>query len=97
MTTWFISRHPGAIEWAKHQSLAVDRWVSHLYPEQIEAGDVVIGTLPVHLAAAVCRRGAAFHFLIIPLQQGQRGQELDLDEMLTAGCSVQRYRVVLED
>lgn len=97
MTTWFISRHPGAILWAKSQSLAVDRWLAHLDPELIEAGDVVIGTLPVHLAEAVCRRGAAFHFLIVPHQSEQRGQELDLVDMLAARCSIQRFRVVRED
>ena len=97
MTTWFISRHPGAIAWAKNQPLAVDRWVGHLDPELIEDGDVVIGTLPVHLAEAVCRRGAAFYFLIVPRQADQRGQELELVDMLAAGCSLQRFRVVLED
>ena len=26
MTVWFVSRHPGAIAWAKNQKLKVDRW-----------------------------------------------------------------------
>lgn len=97
MTTWFISRHPGAIEWAKLQAFSVDRWVSHLDPEQIQPGDVVIGTLPVNLAETVHRRGAEFYFLSIQMQQGQRGKELDLDDMLVAGCALHRYRVVRED
>lgn len=54
MTTLFVSRHQGAIEWIKQQSIQVDVFVEHLNVEEIQAGDVVIGTLPLHLAAEVC-------------------------------------------
>ena len=60
MTIWFVSRHAGAIAWAKGQNLPVDRWVSHLDARQVTAGDTVIGTLPVHIAADICSRGARF-------------------------------------
>ena len=30
MTTWFISRHQGAIEWVKKQNILIDRFESHL-------------------------------------------------------------------
>ena len=43
MTTWFISRHTGAIEWAKRKKLVVDRFVPHLDPAQVQPGDTVIG------------------------------------------------------
>jgi CRISPR-associated protein Csx16 len=59
MSTWFITRHPGAIAWAMRQGLAVDRQLPHLDPEQIAPGDTVIGTLPVNLVARVCARGGA--------------------------------------
>ena len=54
MTTFFISRHHGAIEWARRKALAVDRFVPHLAAAQIAPGDVVIGTLLVNLAGEVC-------------------------------------------
>lgn len=56
MTTFFVSHHPGAIEWATQQRLAVDRFLAHLDPGQVSSSDTVIGTLPVHLAAKVCDR-----------------------------------------
>ncbi|MDW8324914.1 MAG: CRISPR-associated protein Csx16, partial [Burkholderiales bacterium] len=56
MTTWFVSRHPGAIKWAARKGIRVDRQVDHLDVDVVQAGDVVIGTLPVHLAAEVCAR-----------------------------------------
>ena len=63
MTIWFVSRHAGAIAWAKGQNLPVDRWVAHLDARQVTAGDTVIGTLPVHIAADICALGARFFFL----------------------------------
>jgi CRISPR-associated protein Csx16 len=43
MTTYFISRHPGAITWAARQGLAVDQQLSHLDPNIVHDGDTVIG------------------------------------------------------
>jgi CRISPR-associated protein Csx16 len=53
MTTWFVTRHPGAIEWASRQGIRVDRQIAHQDPADIQPGDTVIGTLPVNLGA--CR------------------------------------------
>jgi CRISPR-associated protein Csx16 len=81
MPTWFISRHPGAVAWTAEQGLRVDRHASHLDPAHIQAGDTVIGTLPVHLAAAVCQRGARYFNLSLDLPEHWRGRELSADEL----------------
>jgi len=73
MTTWFISRHPGACDWAAQQGLHIHRQVAHLDPAEVEPGDTVIGTLPVHLAAAVCQRGARYLNLSLDLPAHARG------------------------
>ncbi len=78
MTVWFVSRHPGAVAWAKSEGLPVDHWVEHLRPEEVKAGDVVLGTLPVGLASEVCARGARFFSLTLDLTPEARGKELDL-------------------
>ena len=62
MAVWFVFRHPGAIEWVKLQNIQIDRFESHLDTSLVQAGDVVIGTLPIHLAAEVCQKGAKFSF-----------------------------------
>jgi CRISPR-associated protein Csx16 len=36
MTTFFITRHPGAREWAGEESIAIDRLVTHLDPENVQ-------------------------------------------------------------
>lgn len=91
MTRWFVSRHEGAIEWARQNELQIDRWATHLDLAEIHKDDVVIGTLPVHLAAEVCARGAEFHFLSLNLNVQQRGVELDAAAMQAAKCRLQRY------
>ena len=73
MTRYFVSRHPGAVTWAKRQGIHVDRIIDHLDIALIHSGDTVIGTLPVNLAAEVCRRGARYLHLSLNLPAELRG------------------------
>jgi CRISPR-associated protein Csx16 len=93
MTTYFVSRHPGAIEWAKRQKLEVTQFVPHLDPVEVQAGDTVIGSLPVNLAAQVCERGAAYWHLSLALPAALRGRELSAADMLQMGAHVHPYHV----
>ncbi|MDR2124563.1 MAG: CRISPR-associated protein Csx16 [Desulfovibrio sp.] len=97
MTRWFVSRHNGAIEWAKRRKIPVDRWVSHLDADCIRNGDVVMGTLPLGAAADICSRGAAFYSLDFQTEERQRGRELTADDLLTAAAVLQRYTVTKEN
>lgn len=58
--TWFITRHPGAVEWARLSGVKFDRVEAHLELDKLSPGDSVIGILPVNLAAEVCERGSQF-------------------------------------
>ena len=53
MTTYFT---PGALACTQPHGMQVDRPLAHLDPTVVEAGDTVIGTLPINLAAQVCAR-----------------------------------------
>lgn len=97
MTTYFISRHPGAREWAERQGLAVDAWVSHLDLRQIRSGDTVIGTLPVNLAAKICEQGGNYVHLSLELPATARGQELSAKQMEELGARLQAYRITALD
>lgn len=93
MTTYFISRHPGAIEWAARQNMAVDQLIAHLDPAIINAGDAVIGSLPVNLAAQVCAAGAAYWHLSLELPAELRGRELSADDLQRLGARVERFDI----
>lgn len=61
---------------------------------RVQPGDRVLGTLPLHLAAAVVARGAAFWHLDLPrLGFEQRGREMDADALENAGARLLRYEV----
>lgn len=93
MTVWFVTRHPGAVEWAARRGLSVDRQVGHLDPDAISSGDIVIGILPVNLAARVCERGARYLNLSINLPERARGRELSADELETFDARLEEFEV----
>lgn len=93
MTIWFVSRHPGAIEWARRQGLRIDRQVAHFDPRLTAPGDTVIGTLPVNLAALVYQHGGTYFNLSIDLPAEARGQELSADQLEAYGARLERYVV----
>lgn len=93
MTTLFVSRHQGAIEWIKQQSIQVDAFIEHLNVDNIQADDVVIGTLPIYLAAEVCQKGAKFYFLSVNVAREQRGTELTCEQLEKQGCSLQQFYI----
>jgi CRISPR-associated protein Csx16 len=92
-TIWFVSRHPGAAEWARRRGIAVQRLVAHLDAGEVNRGDTVIGTLPVHLAAKVCERGARYLNLSLDLPAEARGRELDADELERYGARLEPFSV----
>lgn len=93
MSIYFISRHPGAREWAAQEGLVVDQVIEHLDPNIIQPGDILIGSLPVNLAAEVCIRGGRYLNLSLDLPASLRGQELNAEQMRACGARIEEYRV----
>lgn len=93
MTRWFVSRHAGAHDWLAERGLHVDRQVAHLTPPQVEPGDLVIGTLPINLVAALCARGARYLHLALELPAEARGRELSAAELDRYGARLTCYEV----
>lgn len=90
---YFVSRHPGAIAWAKREGLGIDEFVAHFDPSVVQPGDVVMGSLPMHIAAAVCAMGAKFLALTINTPAELRGKELTADDMDKISCVLQEFYV----
>jgi len=93
MTTFFVSRHPGAQEWARAEGLAVDQVLDHLDLALVQPGDRVLGSLPVNLAAAVCARGGRYLHLSLELPRDWRGRELSAADLKALGARIEEYQI----
>lgn len=98
-----VTRHAAVVEWLCSRGFpvydtAVDdndnplpNWeiISHVTDPAQVAGKIVIGALPMHLAAAAYAVGV----IDMPgLRPDQRGKELSLAEMVEAGATLNWYR-----
>ena len=92
--TWFVGRHHGARVWVERQGICVHHWCEHLDPQHVQAGDKVIGTLPVQLAAEICARGAEYWHLVLSLRRDERGVELSAEQLDCAHARLQRFVVL---
>ncbi len=93
MTTYFITRHQGALDWARAQGIGADP-LDHLDPTTIARGDTVIGTLPVHIIAEICTRGGRYLHLVMDVPPEARGKELTAAEMTRFGARLEEYIVI---
>lgn len=90
---YFVSRHAGAHEWAARQGFDVEV-IEHFDVDVVQEGDVILGTLPVHLAAQVCARGGRYFHLLLDLTPELRGQEITADTMEELGAILAEFQVV---
>ncbi|WP_374326914.1 CRISPR-associated protein Csx16 [Azonexus sp.] len=98
-SVWFVTRHEGAYDWAKQKGILDDgayavNLVSEIRPEQVAMDDYVIGTLPVHLVAEICARGAHYLHLAMDVPAHRRGTELSAAEMEAFGATCREFLVL---
>ena len=91
MTTYFISRHAGAVDWAEAQGFHVDQRLAHFDVTVIQPNDRVIGTLPINLVADVNARGGYYFHLTLELPAEARGKELSAADMQRYGARLEAY------
>lgn len=94
MTTYFITRHAGAIQWAKLQQLQFDVHLEHLLNiDELNAGDVIIGTLPINLVAQLNERGIRYIHLSLDIPAHLRGVELTAEQLQQCKASLEEFAV----
>lgn len=89
--TLFVSGHAGAHDWAARRGID-SQMVRHLDPADVEPGDIVIGSLPAHLAAEVCGKGGRYFHLALELGPEDRRRELSADDMERLGARLLEIR-----
>jgi CRISPR-associated protein Csx16 len=94
MSLYFVSRHPGAIEWLQGQFPGQTACViPHMADQPFDAGDMVCGVLPIALAARLCRVGALPVAIEVDLPAHLRGQELSAAQLDALGARLVCYDV----
>ena len=91
MTTYFISRHPGAAAWAEAEGFHVDERLAHFDVNSVQPGDRVLGTLPINLVAEMNARGGTYFHLTLDLPADARGKELTADDMRNFGARLEGF------
>lgn len=95
MTTAFVTRHAGTIDWAQSERLLPEGSVitATFDAEDVQPGDLVIGTLPAHLAARICERGGRYQHLTLDLPENLRGQDLTVAEMRACNARLEEFHI----
>ena len=84
-----ITRHSGAVEWLAQRGIAGPVISGNATPDDVR-GKVVVGNVPLHLAALAARVAS----IDMPaLRADQRGADLTPAEMDAAGASINWYVV----
>ena len=93
MTVTLVTRHQGAIDWIREEGLLPEdpHTVADFDVQRVTAGDLVIGTLPAQLAAAICERGARYQHITLDLAPEQRGLELTADDMRACNARLEEF------
>lgn len=94
MTTYFITRHLGALEWAKKEGLQFDVHAEHLQSIAfLQTGDTVIGTLPINLVYQINKKGVHYVHLSLEIPAALRGVELTVEQLDSCKATLERYEV----
>ena len=91
---FFVTRHPGAVSWYRQSGYRAETIkMDNFDVSQVVPGDIVIGTLPMHQAAAVCTAGGRFYNLVLDVPPAHRGRELTADDMREFGARLEEFRL----
>lgn len=92
MTTYFITRHLGALGWAKQNGVDFDVHLTHLNDDMpLKAGDVIIGTLPINIIAQINAMGVRYIHLSLAIPPQLRGVELSAKQLDECQASLEEF------
>lgn len=94
MTTYFITRHVGAVDWAKANNIAFDVHLEHLLSlDELKSGDTIIGTLPINMIAQINAKGVRYIHLSLEIPPELRGVELNVEQLNACRATLEEFYV----
>ncbi len=95
-TTYLITRHAGAVQWAAQTGLLYDVHLEHLLSiTQLFEGDIVIGTLPINIVYRLNQKGVRYIHLSLEIPPHLRGIELDAAQLEACHATLQEFQVTM--
>lgn len=90
----FVTRHRGAVTWAAEGGVKARKIEMEDFDSvTVKPGDIVLGTLPVHIAAQVNAAGGHYWHLAMEIPVEYRGKELSAEMMRAFGARLEEFRV----
>lgn len=94
MMTYFITRHPGAVQWANAHNVSFDVHLEHLLSlDKLQSGDVVIGTLPINLISQINAMSVRYIHLSLQIPPELRGVELTVEQLKQCYATLKEFQV----
>lgn len=94
MTTYFITRHSGALQWANAHNIHFDVHLEHLVSlDKLQVGDLVIGTLPINIISQINEIGVRYMHLSLTIPPHLRGVELDMSQLNACDATLEEFHV----
>ena len=94
MTVYFVTRHPGALQWAKQNHLEFDIHLEHLTDlNSLHAQDIVIGTLPINMVYQLNCKDIRYIHLSLEIPPQLRGVELDTQQLNACKAILEEFVV----
>jgi CRISPR-associated protein Csx16 len=95
-TTYLVTRHAGAVQWAAQTGLHYDVHLPHLLTlEQLCKGDIVIGTLPINMVCQLTQKGVRYMHLSLQIPSHLRGVELSAAQLEACHATLQEFQVIM--
>lgn len=94
MTIYFVTRHDGALQWAAANDVQFDVHLPHLHDMQcFNAGDVVIGTLPINMVYLLNQHGVRYIHLSLDIPPQLRGVELNVTQLKSCNATLEEFHI----
>ena len=94
MTIYFVTRHEGALQWATEHNITFDIHLAHLSDLSVlQAGDVVIGTLPMQMVATLNSMQVQYVNLSLQIPAQWRGKELSAEQLVQCHAQLEVFHV----
>lgn len=94
MTIYFITRHPGALQWAEQNQLHYDVHAEHLLClSDLQSGDTVVGTLPINMVYQLNQKNVGYVHLSLQIPPSLRGIELTAEQLNGCQASLEKFEV----